>query len=197
MLPILLLLAAVGAADPAAGPRSITFDAALGLTAQAPKVLGTARAAAEKAERDRHISSVPFNPQVSIMPGWRFAPSYERQPELVAEVLQPWNLSGQPSARRRTVGLEEKRARSRGARNGARRSRLAAARAWIDVWAAEHVLEETRHEEQIAAELERLVDRSASLGAMTRADVAEARAYHAEARVAVLNVEGERLSTRP
>jgi cobalt-zinc-cadmium efflux system outer membrane protein len=190
MLPSLLLVAIMGAADPPPGPQSITFDAALGLTVQTPKVVGTARAAEEKAQRDRGISSIPFNPQLSVMPGWRFAPSYERQAELVAEVLQPWNLSGQASARRRTVGLEEKvlDAEARAAALGAR---LAAARAWIDVWGAEQVFEETRREEQIAAELERLVGRSESLGAMTRADVAEARAYHAEARVAVLNAEGE------
>jgi outer membrane protein, heavy metal efflux system len=190
MLATVLILAAGFAADPPRAPRSITFDATLGLTDRTPNVVGTARAAREKASLDRNISSVPYNPQVSVMPGWRFAPKDEQQSELVVEVIQPWNLSGQSRARRHTVALEESVLAAE-ARAVALASRLAAARAWINVWAAGHVLEETHREERIAAELERLVDRATSLGAMTRADLAEARAYHAEARAAVLNAEGE------
>jgi outer membrane protein, heavy metal efflux system len=190
MIGTVLVLAAGLALDPAPAPQSITFDAALGLADRTPNVVGTAQAAREKAAQDGTISAVPYNPQVSAMPGWRFAPRDERQMELVVEVVQPWNLSGQSGARRRTAALEE-RVLAAEARAVALTSRLAAARAWIDVWAAEHVLDETRHEERIAAELERLVDRATSLGAMTRADLAEARAYHAEARAAVLNAEGE------
>ena len=187
----LLFLAAILIADDGApAPRALTFDAALGLTAATPKVVGTARSAEEKAALDRQISALPYNPQLTVMPGWRFAPRDARQPELVAEIIQPWNFSGQPRARRQTVALEERVLQTE-ARVAALASRLSAARAWINVWAAEHVLEETRREERIAAELERLVDRAAALGAMTRADLAEARAYHAEARVAVLNAEGE------
>jgi len=194
MLPTVLLLCTGLAGDPSLPPRSVTFDAALGLTDRTPKVVGPAQAAREKAEQDRNISSVPYNPQVSVMPGWRFAPKDQRQPELVVEIVQPWNLSGQSAARRQTVGLEE-RVLAAEARAAALASRLAAARAWVYAWAAAHVLDETRHEERIAAEIERLVDRATSLGAMTRADLAEARAYHAEARAAVLNAEGELFQT--
>ena len=187
---LLLLAVILLAGDGAPAPRAISFDAALGLTAATPKVVGTARSAEEKAALDQKISALPYNPQLTVMPGWRFAPRDARQPELVAEIIQPWNFSGQPRARRQTVALEERVLQTE-ARVAALASRLSAARAWINVWAAEHVLEETRREERIAAELERLVDRAAALGAMTRADLAEARAYHAEARVAVLNAEGE------
>jgi len=192
MLPSLPILVLLLAAEPAAAPasRAISFDAALGLTERTPNVVGATRASREKATLDRNISSIPYNPQLSVMPGWRFAPSNARQPELVVEILQPWNLSGQSRARRRTIALEEGVLQAE-ARAAALSSRIAAARAWITVWASEHVLEETRREERIAAELERLVDRATTLGAMTRADLAEARAYHAEARVAVLNAEGE------
>ncbi len=190
MHPTLLVLAAGLAVGPPPASKSITFDAALGLTDRTPNVIGTAQAAREKSARDRDVSSLPYNPQVSVMPGWRFAPKDQQQPELVVEIVQPWNLSGQSRARRRTVALEESVLAAE-ARATALASKLGAARAWINVWAAEHVLEETRREEHIAAELERLVDRATSLGAMTRADLAEARAYHAEARAAVLNSEGE------
>ncbi len=105
----LLLLAAILIADDGApAPRALTFDAALGLTAATPKVVGTARSAEEKAALDRQISALPYNPQLTVMPGWRFAPRDARQPELVAEIIQPWNFSGQPRARRQTVALEER-----------------------------------------------------------------------------------------
>jgi cobalt-zinc-cadmium efflux system outer membrane protein len=187
----LLLLAGFLLADEGAlAPRAMTFDAALGLTTARPKVVGAARSAEEKAQLDRRISGLPYNPQLTVMPGWRFAPRDARQPELVAEIIEPWNFSGQPRARRQAAALEERVLQTE-ARAAALASRLSAARAWIDVWVAEHVVEETGREERIAAELERLVDRAATLGAMTRADLAEARAYHAEARIAVLNAEGE------
>ena len=127
----LLALVAVATIDPAPQsptPRSMTFDDALGLTATTPRVVGNARAVNEKAALDREISALPYNPQVTVMPGWRFAPRDARQPELVAEIIQPWNLSGQPSARRRTVGLEEKVLEAE-ARATALAARLAAARA--------------------------------------------------------------------
>lgn len=204
----LLLLATVAAAGapafaatpaPGADPehgveteraRPITFDAALGLTGSTPRVVGTAKAVSEKAALNRKISALTYNPQITVVPGWRFAPPTGREPELVVEVLQPWNVSGQGQARRETAGLEESAVAAE-ARATALTSRLAAARAWIGLWGAERVLDETRREEAIAAELERLVTRATALGAMTRADLAEARAYHAEARLAVLNAEGE------
>jgi len=174
----------------AGAPGPITFDDALGLARQVPRVVAAARAVTEKVELDRHISSAPYNPQLSAQPGWRFQPRDARQPEVIVEVLQPWNLSGYADARRRTVVVEEDVMRAE-ARASALAARLGAARAWIDLWAAEHVVEEVRREESIARELERLVARAAALGAMTRADVAEASAYHAEARIAVLAAEGE------
>jgi len=194
MLPTVFLFVAGSIGEPVPAPRSITFDAALGLADRTPRVVGPAQAAREKAEQDRNISSVPYNPQLSVMPGWRFAPRDQQQTELVAEIVQPWNLSGQSAARRQTVGLEE-RVLAAEARAAALASRLATARAWVYAWAAAHVLDETHREEHIAAELERLVERATSLGAMTRADLAEARAYHAEARAAVLNAEGELFQT--
>ena len=148
------------------------------------------RAVKAKTELDGRIAAVLYNPQLSIQPGWRIEPRDARQPEFVVEILQPWNLSGHGDARRRTASVEEDVLRVE-ARAAALAARLGAARAWIDLWAAEHVVEEARREETIARELERLVDRAAALGAMTRADLAEAGAYHAEARIAVLAAEGD------
>lgn len=187
----LIFLSVLLAAEPPSVERqALTFDAALGLAASTPNVVGRDQAARTKAALDERIAAVPFNPQLTLQPGWRFAPADARQPELIAEIVQPWNLSGQGSARRRAAKTEEEALRAE-ARMVALDARLAAARAWIDLWAAERVLDETRREEAIAGELERLVGRAAALGAMTRADLAEARAYHAEARGTVLAAEGE------
>jgi len=185
LVPILL-----SAQAPVADSQALSFDAALGLATSTPNVIGRAQAAREKVALDQRIAAVPFNPQVTVQPGWRLAPAGARQPELIAEIVQPWNLSGQSSARRRAAGLEEDALRA-GARVAALDARLAAARAWIDLWAAERLVEEARREEAIAGELERLVARAAALRALTRADLAEARAYHAEARSTLLAVEGE------
>ena len=126
-LPFLALLTVE--ATPTARP-GVTFDAALGLAAGTPQVVAAAQAVREKDALDRQMSAVPFNPQVTIMPGWRFAPRDARQPELIVEILQPWNLSGLGRARRRTVAREEEVLRAE-ARVSALRSRLGAARAWI------------------------------------------------------------------
>lgn len=187
---VVLLAASAPAAAWSGAPAPITFDAALGLAGDVPRVTAAAGAVKAKTELDGQIAAVPYNPQISIQPGWRFEPREGRQPEVVVEVLQPWNLSGHGDARRRTASVEEGVLRAE-ARAVALAARLGAARAWIDLWAAEHVVEEARREETIARELERLVERAAVLGAMTRADLAEAGAYHAEARIAVLSAEGE------
>ena len=187
---LMSLVVGVPAVAWAVARSPITFDAALGLAEGVPRVAAAARAVQEKTDLDRHVAALPYNPQIAVQPGWRFEPREARQPEIILEILQPWNLSGYGGARRRTVSVEEEVLRAE-ARAAALAARLGAARAWIDLWTAEHVVEEVRREETIARELERLVERAASLGAMTRADLAEAAAYHAEARVAVLVAEGE------
>lgn len=187
-LPIFVASMTPDASAPTKSP--ITFDAALGIVGDVPRVAAAGRAVQEKTDLDRNVASIPFNPQIAIQPGWRFAPRDAQQPEVIVEVLQPWNLSGYGSARRRTMSLEEAVLQAE-ARAVALAARLGAARAWIDLWAVEHIAEEVRREEVIARELERLVERAATLGAMTKADLAEAAAYHAEARIAVLLAEGE------
>jgi len=169
---------------------AVTFDGVLGLATEVPRVRAAAQALREQTELDQRLSGVPFNPQVAIQPGWRLAPNNARQSELILEILQPWSLSGYGSARRSAAVAEEDVLRAE-IRSAALSAHLGAARTWIDLWAAERVVEDLRREEEIARELERLVDRAAGLGTMTRADLAEAAAYHAEARIAVLAAEGE------
>ena len=53
---LFLLAVTLLAGDGAPAPRAISFDAALGLTAATPKVVGAARSAEEKAALDQQIS---------------------------------------------------------------------------------------------------------------------------------------------
>ena len=68
---------------------------------------------------------------------------------------------------------------------------LAAARAWCSLWGTQQAYEEARREVSLSEELLRRVQQAAALGALTRADVADARSYAAEARLQSLSLEGE------
>lgn len=187
------LLAAVaatgaGAAEPVAA--GLTFEQALGLAARAPRVAGSEEAARVKREADRAIRRVPYNPQLTVQPGFRLAPEGAKEPELVAEVLQPLPLGGLGRARRAAAADEELLLQA-GARAVALEQRLLAGKAWIDLWTAQQVRQAVSREEQIARELLRLVERAAAVEAATRADLADARGFLAEARLQVLAAEGE------
>src|ERR1700682_1292915 len=104
MPPMLSLLFSLVASAP---PVAISFDDAIGLAPQAPRVEGAARALSEKSALDSKISALTLNPTLSVMPGYRMSPTRDRQAELVAELTQPWNLAGHAGARRTSVRLEE------------------------------------------------------------------------------------------
>ena len=175
----------------ASARRSMSFEEAIGLAARAPLVAGTAAAATKKRAADRGVSALTLNPQFTLQPGYRLLTSQDREPEFIGDVVLALNLSGHSSARRRTMRDEEEMLDAEAVAT-ALSQRLGAARAWIDLWAAERVLEEAVREEGLAGEFEALVEKAAALGSATRADVAEARAYRAEARLLVLSTEGER-----
>lgn len=171
-------------------PAAITFEQAMGLAAVAPTVTGAARALAAKRGFDRKISRLTWNPQLLVQPGFRLLPDDAREPELIAEAVQPWSLAGHGAARLRAAFTEEGLLAAE-ARAAAVAQKLDVARAWIDAWATQEVLATAQKQERVAAELERLIARAAALGALTRADVADARAFHAEARLNILAAEGE------
>lgn len=168
---------------------ALSFDQAVGQAASAPAVLAARKAAVASRDLADQISSLTHNPQLALQPGLRLRPDDAREPELLAEIVMPWNLSGHGRARRQSAALEGA-ALQAAERAALLDRRLGVARAWIDLWAGERTLEELRSGTQLAAELERLVERAAALEAATRADVAEARAFHSEARLDLLAAEG-------
>lgn len=176
------------AASPA--PKKIAFDEAIGLSSATPDVRGAERAVVEKREMRDRMSSMTSNPQFYLQPGYRVAPLPNQGVEIQASVMQSWNLAGLSSARATTVRLEES-ALSAQARALALMQRLDSAHAWIDLWCAERVLQLATQESALGGELVRLVEKATNLSAMTKADLADARAYHAESRLNAIAAEGD------
>lgn len=174
----------------AAPQASLSFDEALGLAAEAPVLQGSKQALVKKRELDRKISPLTLNPILSVLPGYRLFKSNDREPELIAELAQPWNVAGHGGARKRTVALEEQVIEVE-VRARALERRLAAARGWIDLWGAQRVHAAAERELTIADDLQKRIERAVALGAATRADLADTRAFTAEAGLAVLAAEGE------
>lgn len=171
-------------------PKKISFDEAIGLSAEAPDVHGAERAVQEKHEMRARMSTMTSNPQLYLQPGYRLAPVPNQGVEVQASVMQSWNLAGLSSARATTARLEES-ALSAQTRALALTQRLEAARGWIELWCAERVHEVMLREAALGGDFVKLVEKAATASAATKADVAEARAYHAETRLAVIGAEGE------
>jgi outer membrane protein, heavy metal efflux system len=171
---------------------AVTFDEALGLASRAPAVEAARAAAATTRDAAARLSSQTSNPQLSVEPAYRVSSSatsttsFEGQ----ASLSQSWNLAGL-SSRRREAATAEGDLLDADARAAALARRLAAARAWIDLWAARAALEDARSEADLASDLASRTERAAAQALVTRADAADAAAYRAEARLLVLSVEGE------
>lgn len=168
----------------------VSFDRALGLAATAPRVRAAARSLDVKRRYDDRISTLTLNPTIGVQPGYRLLRQGDREPELLIDVVQPWNLAGHGRSRRETANLEAELLVAE-ARQIALAQRMGAAYAWIELWGAEQVLAEAIREDGVAGELEERVAKAQSLGAVTRADLADARAFHAEIRALTIAARGE------
>jgi outer membrane protein TolC len=170
-------------------PTPVRFDEAIGLAARAPEVVGAERAAGVKRKSIDDLSPFTENPELFLEPGARLAPAGERGFEGQVRLTESWNLGGLAGARER-AGKLEARASSAEARARALEARLGAAKAWIDLWAAERLHDHAVEEAKLASELTALVKKGAVATLFTRADVADAQAYEAEAELAVISTEG-------
>ena len=141
-------------ASPARGARAmppevgapITFDEALGLAAQAPAVAGAEAAAADQRRIGDSVSSVIANPTLNVQPGAARDP-LDGQWRYLGEttLMQGWNLSGLPGDRKAAVRAEGEQLLAE-ARAAALSHRLAAAQAWMELWAAQQSLADSLQE---------------------------------------------------
>jgi outer membrane protein TolC len=190
-MSVLLTVALLSRRVEAETTEPISFDEALGLAPRHPAVEGAQAAWKEKRDLDGAMPSrATLNPQISVQPGFRFAPAVDRQPELLAEILQPWNLAGQGAARQETVVWEE-RALEAETRVATLSQKLAIAQSWMAAWGAGRALEDAERQSKLAASLAALVNKSAQWGAATAADVAEAEAFASEIELGRVAAEGE------
>ncbi|HSP19104.1 MAG TPA: hypothetical protein VLQ79_06310, partial [Myxococcaceae bacterium] len=169
----------------------ITFDHVLGLATRAPAVLGAAAAADEQRRVGSSVSSMVANPSLTFLPGAAKDP-LDNQWKYFGEstLLQSWNLSGLPGNRRASLTAEGAFLAAE-ARAAALSHRLAAAQAWMELWAAQQSLADALQESDLAREFSTRMAHAAAAAAFTRAEAADAATYAAEAHVQALAAEGE------
>jgi outer membrane protein, heavy metal efflux system len=170
--------------------QALSFEQTLSLADAAPSL----SAASTAIERRRALAEViPWltsNPSVLVQPGARRMNQGAVGPELYLGITQELSLAGAGVARRASamaeVGAEtEERAVLR------RGLTIAAAQAWLSLWAAQVALEAARAELTLTKEWQARVAKGAQAGGFTRVDVAVANAYQAEAHLSALSLEGE------
>jgi cobalt-zinc-cadmium efflux system outer membrane protein len=189
VLAVAMQVATAVTAAPAEA-KGVTFDEALGLARKAPAVTSVERAAAVSAEVGGRVSSMSSNPLVLVQPGARFLPLGNAGIEGTIGVSQSWSLSGLGQARKDAVKAERD-ALTAEARAAALMQRLHTAREWLDLWAAQKVSAVAGQEADVARDLTKLAEKARAAEAATKADAADARAYLAEAKLAVIDAEGD------
>lgn len=167
----------------------LRFDEALALADRSPLAVSSKRATERRREVSSSVSALVANPSITVQPGYRGS-SLGGGLEMMGSVALPLNLSGLGGARRETVGHELAHERL-WARATLHSVRLTTAGAWLQLWAAQGVLEEARREFELARALGERFERAARSGAVTKVDSASMRAWVAEAQLAVLTAEGE------
>lgn len=170
--------------------QALSFEQTLSLAEAAP-ALGAASTAIDR--RRALAEVIPWltsNPSVLVQPGARRMSQGTVGPELYLGLTQDLSLAGAGVARRAAalaeVGadVEERTVLRRGLA-------LAAAQAWLALWASQVALATAREELTLTQEWQARVAKGAQAGGFTRVDVAIANAYHAEAHLSALSLEGE------
>ena len=193
---VLVLVTSQGLAMPSM-PQSdhegtpVTFDQALGLADSSPAVLG-AQSAVEEQRRVAGVGVVHGGqPQPHGSAGSRAGPARQSvevrrrgdSPAIVESLGLPGNRKASLAAEGRLLSVE--------VRAAALSHRLAAAQAWLELWAAERSLADALQEAALADEFSARMAKAAAAAAFTRAEAADARTYAAEAHVQAIAAQGE------
>jgi outer membrane protein TolC len=178
-------------ASPVSPGTPVRFDEALAGVDTAADVTGAAAAARARKGALSGLSVFTSNPQLVAQPGLR-TENGSLGPEGQLTLTQSFNLGGLAGARR-AVAREEAEVATLEHRLLRQERRIAVARAWLETWAAQ-AASETAHEEEAAArELLARLERNVASGAVTRVELATARAFAAEAAALHLEWEGRRV----
>lgn len=189
-LACLGLFAAYGLTATRARAEEVTFDEALELGARTPEVLGLQSALEARQSADEGMRAAAGPTTLTFMPGALVYPRQDKAFEMQTNLTQGWSLGGLGDARREAA-LQEREALAASVRARALRSRLEAARRWIDVATLariqQTVKERVRTMEQLVSQQERAL--AAEVG--TLQSLAEARAALAELQQHQLTLEGD------
>ena len=181
-LPLALaLLAALPFAPGHATAQNLRFDEALERATSHPRVAEADARLGARASGDAALSRAGGNPTLTLMPGWRAAGDDERGAELQASLVQNLRLGGYGRARLEAARTERE-ALVRQVDAETLHARLEAARAWLDLRAAEERMARLDEDLALLTEWRASLTRAEELGAATRADAASLRAAEAEAR---------------
>lgn len=183
---LLAVLATPAAADV---PRvaTISFEQAIGDGGTLPELVGAIDAAGAAARVPLPRAWTPLT--ITFAPGFRLAPAGERGLEGGISVQQAVPLGRPNDARRATRDAVAAR-RSATAAALALELRLATASAWIESWAARARLASAERDLVLASSIAEATARGRSVGAFTAPELADARAFVAEAVARRVDAEG-------
>lgn len=183
----LAIVASAGRAH-AEDTQRLSFERALGLAQELPELVALRQVARD----ERAIAlPLPWQPlEVLVTPQARLAPQGSRGLEGVVSIQQAIPLARIGKARRTVL---EREADAREARAAAMtlEARLAVASAWISAWRARERRAAAEREYELASEIVRVTERGVRAGVFTAPELADAKAYLAEADVRRTDAEGE------
>jgi len=181
----LILLAAI--AQPPSLP--LTFEAVLTAAGEHPELEARDAQLEARAARDAEISRLSANPQAYVLPGWRLPGSSDPGFEIQFGLSQSIDLGGIGGRRRASAAAERAEMRAR-RKVAALEARLAAAHAWLGLWARQAQAHAVETERDLAQELATRIRRATTLGAALETEAAEAEIFAQTLERAVIDAEG-------
>ena len=170
-----------------------SFDQALALGKQTPAVSGPRDMLEARESGDRKMGGTAGATNLTFMPGALFFAGQDKGFEMQANVTQGWNLRDLGGARR-DAASSERGVLEASVRAAALRSRLEAARRWIDLATLSEIAQVMESRVRGLEELVESRERALSAGVGTAAPLAEARSMLAELRQGRLVLEGDQFS---
>lgn len=179
----------LGVSPAMAGEVAVTFLQAADAASASPKVREGERAQRSLEAASQSAPRLDANPVVTIGLGPRLSPAPSRQLEGTVGLSQAVSLEGAARLRRKALAAE---ARTQAASTLVTRValRMAASRAWLDLWAAQQQLTLARQEHEVVKRAQRAVDLLVGAHERTSADALVAQRQTEEAALRVLAAEG-------
>lgn len=170
--------------------QALSFEEALRLAEASPALTAASTAIEQRRVLAEQVPWLTGNPSIIVQPGGRRTAQGTTGAELYVGLTQDVSLAG-AGVSRKAAALAEVDVDRMERHTLARLVRLNTAQAWLSLWAAQDSLQAVREELTLATEWQNKVLKGAEASGFTRVDVAVANAYHAEAHLAALALEGE------